>query len=359
MFGSIFKNKRILITGHTGFKGSWLTLWLLSLGAKITGISLPPNTQPSHFEILDIEKKINHNNLDICDYSKVNHIINLEKPDFIFHLAAQSLVSKAYKEPLETIKTNILGTANVLQSLRNVSKKTIAIIITSDKCYKNLEWEWGYRENDILGGNEAYSSSKASAEIIIESFFKSYFLNNNQVKIGVGRAGNVIGGGDWAKDRIVPDAIRAWNLKKLLKVRNPNSTRPWQFVLEPLSGYLSLAYNLYLKDINNGEAFNFGPNLYDKPVSELITQISKTLKIKHKLSNKKNQKIKESGLLKLNCDKAQSFLNWNPVLNFEETVDLTANWYKKFYNNKCISLSQIKLYEKKAKQRKINWTITN
>tara|TARA_B100000886_G_C20396678_1_gene480680 strand:- start:446 stop:1537 length:1092 start_codon:yes stop_codon:yes gene_type:complete len=363
MFSNIFYKKKIIITGHTGFKGSWLTLWLLSLGADICGISLNPITNPSHFELLNLRKKISHNIIDIRNYRKIEKIIIKFKPNYIFHLAAQPLVSHAYKDPLYTFETNVLGTTNILQVIRKLERKCIAILVTSDKSYKNLELQRGYKENDLLGGDEPYGASKAAAEVIINAYYKSFIQNSSKIRIGIGRAGNVIGGGDWSIDRIVPDTIKSWSNNSFLKIRNPHSTRPWQFVLEPLSGYLTLAEKLTKKNSLNGEAFNFGPSNYDKTVKELIEEISKKLSnLKFELMMNNKTKFKESNLLKLNCKKAKSLINWKSSLNFHQTVDLTSSWYDDYYKHRDnveeLSINIIKKYENIAKQKNIEWAIS-
>ena len=242
---SCYKSKKILITGHTGFKGSWLTAWLLKIGAEIVGVSKDIPTQPSMFEVLGLEEKIKHYNQDIRDLEKIRFIINKEKPDFIFHLAAQAIVSTSYIDPIETITTNAIGTANILEVLKTYKNPCISVMITSDKCYDNIESIWGYKEDDNLGGKDIYSGSKAAAEHIIKSYYHSFFKDiNHPVKIGVGRAGNVIGGGDWAKDRIIVDSMLAWSNNQSVEIRSPKATRPWQHVLEPLSGYLLLGSKL-------------------------------------------------------------------------------------------------------------------
>ncbi len=232
IFFKRFKNKKVLVTGHTGFKGSWLTIWLKILGAKVLGISNGVLTNPSIFKITKLEKKIESRKVDIRNLKKVKKIFLSFKPDFVFHLAAQSLVQKSYKSPLETFETNSLGTLNILEALRGIKKKCTVILITSDKSYKNLELKRGYRENDILGGLDPYSASKGSAELIIQSYINSYYKKNNKILIGVARAGNVIGGGDWSVNRLVPDCVKSWSKKKTVLLRNPSSTRPWQHVLE-------------------------------------------------------------------------------------------------------------------------------
>lgn len=349
---NIFKGKRVLITGHTGFKGAWLTQWLLKMDAKILGISKGIPTKPSLFQVLGLKSEIKSLNIDITNAKKISKEILNFKPDFIFHLAAQSLVKKSYKDPLETWQTNTIGSINILNALRNIKKPVYSVFITSDKCYDNVEWSWGYRETDKLGGPDPYSGSKGAAEIAISSFQRSFFPEDGNIKLAVGRAGNVIGGGDWAEDRIVPDCMKSSSKKKHTIIRNPSSTRPWQHVLEPLSGYLLLAKNLYERKKIHGEAFNFGPNHnLNHTVKDLIIEMSKNWEnIKWKiLSN--NSKEKESNLLKLNCDKASHILNWTPKMTFEESAFATVEWYKTFYSSKNrikeLTLSQIENFETK------------
>jgi len=351
---STFRGKRVLITGNTGFKGSWLTIWLLSLGAEIYGIALDPPTKPSIFNKAKLFDLINHHFINIQDHIKVSNLIKDIKPDFIFHLAAQPIVKYSYENPIETWKTNVNGTINVLDSLRLLDKKCTSIFITSDKCYANSEWVWGYRENDLLGGDDPYSASKGAAEIAIKSYKKSFF-DNGKIFIASARAGNVIGGGDWAQDRIVPDCMRAWSQNQTVEIRSGNSTRPWQHVLEPLSGYLKLAKELDANPKLNGNSFNFGPNSNQNfTVVEVVKELSKHWDGSSWKENKdKLNKIKESQLLKLNCDKALHLLNWSPSLNFEETIDLTINWYYRFYKDNLFDIfekctEQIKQYTRKS-----------
>ena len=338
MFDLVFKNKRVLVTGHTGFKGSWLCIWLNYLGAKIFGLSDSEVSNPSNYLVSSVSDFIEDNRFDIRDSGKVKSLINEVQPDFIFHLAAKALVKPSYQNPIDTFSTNVIGTINILDSLRSINKKIIAVMITSDKVYENVEWPWGYRENDQLGGKDPYSSSKSMAELSISSYLNSFFRTqdiNPNIKIGIARAGNVIGGGDWASDRIVPDCIRAWASKKEVHIRNPNSTRPWQHVLEPLSGYLTLAKSLDLKDKDHGEAYNFGPSADQNfSVNKLIAEMSKYWKeVKWKDVSKTNNHLHEAGLLKLNCDKALLNLGWQPTLQFHETVKMTIEWYKIYYQN--------------------------
>jgi CDP-glucose 4,6-dehydratase len=364
MFKNIYNNKKVLITGNTGFKGSWLTTWLIQLGANVIGISKDIPTKPSLFEQLLLENKINHYFEDLLNLDEITKIINHEKPDFIFHLAAQAIVSESFHDPLNTIKTNTIGTMNILEVLRHYKKKCYVLIITSDKSYENLEWVWGYRENDNLGGNDIYSGSKGAAELIIKSYYESFLKKKSNIRIGVCRAGNVIGGGDWAKDRLIADCMRSWSQNKTVVIRNPNSTRPWQHVLEPLSGYLTFGLKLFECANLNGQAFNFGPKFNDNhTVLELISVIGKNWKLsqnKKLFKIVKNKSFNESLLLKLNCDSALFHLNWEANLNFQETVKFVSEWYLNFYNKRInmyrFTKSQIVSYIKIARKNNLNWS---
>ena len=358
----VFKDKKILITGHTGFKGTWLTAWLKLLGSEIVGISLDIVSDPSHFLEANLDDGIKDYRVDIRDREKIIEITKKERPDFIFHLAAQSLVRESYLNPVDTWSTNLMGTLNILEALRNVDKKCTAVIITSDKCYDNVEWVWGYKETDSLGGPDPYSSSKGAAELLIKSYLKSFFASEDcEVRIASARAGNVIGGGDWAKDRIIPDCVKAWSQDKIVQLRNPNATRPWQHVLEPLSGYLRLAYDLDKSRRLHGEPFNFGPPAQqNQSVSELVEVMSHYWdKVRWEDISKTVDQPYESGLLKLNCDKALHELNWRAVMDFEETVSMTAEWYKSFYLDQTTILdftnSQLEKYTDLAKSRGLDW----
>lgn len=352
-----FHNKTIIITGHTGFKGSWLTLWLKIFGAKIIGISKDIPTKPSLFEQAKLKKGIVDLRLDLKDLKKLKSIFKKYKPDFVFHLAAQSLVKESYNSPIQTFQSNTIGTLNVLECIRILNKKCISIIITSDKSYKNLELDRGYKENDILGGKDPYSASKASAELIIYSYINSFFNSKSNNKlVAVARAGNVIGGGDWSKNRLIPDCVKAWSKNKIAIIRNPKSTRPWQHVLEALRGYLDLAIKLNKNSNLHGEVFNFGPkNSQNKTVIELANQAKQNWKnIKWKIEIQKKSKF-ESKLLKLNSNKAKKKLSWKPTLKFADTVEMVINWYKKYYfdKNKNIfdfSKQQLKNYLRKVKK---------
>lgn len=333
----ILKNKKILITGHTGFKGSWLTMILSSFGANVVGISKYKLERPSLYSIIKLNTLLEKEYIfDLADFNKTKSAIIKEKPDFIFHLAAQPIVSTSLDDPILNWNSNLMGSLSVLESIKKLQKKISVVMITSDKCYHNNEWIWGYKENDKLGGDDPYSASKAATEIMINSHIKSFFSSNSNNKfISSARAGNVIGGGDWAKNRIVPDCIRSIIKNNKINIRNPNSTRPWQHVLEPLFGYIILGISLYKNKNLHGESFNFGPDVKnDFPVIDLVKNIIGNFdekKIEYEFKSKKV--FKESGLLKLNCEKAIKLLNWKPILTFDETTDMTSKWYKNYLNN--------------------------
>lgn len=368
MFNNCFKNKKVIITGNTGFKGSWLSVWLHQLGAKVVGISKDIPSTPSLFEELQLSKKIKHHFANICDGQSMKEIFQAAEPDFVFHLAAQPIVSVSYEDPIDTFQTNVIGTANILEALRMLQNPCKAVMITSDKCYNNVEWIWGYREHDALGGKDPYSASKGAAELVIKTYFHSYFSKpDSNIKLVAVRAGNVIGGGDWALNRIVPDCVRAWSQNQSVKIRNPQSTRPWQHVLEPLSGYLRAAQVMAEGKIAiHGEPFNFGPNAdQNHTVLELLQRISNDYRvtelIDHFAIENKNA-FHEAGLLKLNCDKALFYLQWKPVLEFEQTARFTGAWYNNYYNSEesdfyTYTSDQIDEYTALAKQKSIAWAI--
>ena len=341
-----YKNLKVLVTGSTGFKGSWLCEWLLLLGSKVIGVGLKPEKGSIIFESFKLNKKIKQYFVDIRNFSKVNSVIKKEKPDIIFHLAAQSIVSYSYSHPLETVETNILGSTNILESVRKNEISNL-VYITSDKCYLNLNKSESYKESDILGGLDNYSSSKAGAEIIFRSFFESYF-KNKFLSVASARAGNVIGGGDFKNDRIVPDVIKSLKNKKKILLRNPNSTRPWQHVLEPLSGYLTLGHKLIDRKLKSNliPSWNFGP--YKKNCKK-VSEIVKLLIIewgdtKNKIIVKKNKKFHESHLLSLNINKAKKELKWQPRLTLNETIKFTVDWYKSYFLNKKVEdISQLQI----------------
>lgn len=351
MFNGIYKNKRVFITGHTGFKGSWLTQWLLMQGAQVSGFALPPAYPDSHFELLNLKDQIDHNVGDIRNGDEISSAIKKAAPDIVFHLAAQALVREAYQNPKYTFDTNVGGAVNLLEAVRESDSIKALVFITSDKCYRNKEWEWGYREPDQLGGKDPYSSSKGCAELVFYSYFNSFLQTRPGLRVSTTRAGNVIGGGDWAKDRIVPDCIRALTKKEPIVLRHPESTRPWQHVLEPLGGYLLLGQQLLennpsVKNVN----YNFGPDkTSNKPVQDLVEKMisiwgSGTVEV-----NAPKDAPHEDNLLQLNCDRSWHELAWKPTWHFDMSVTETAKWYKAHYQQEDISSytkMQIEKYEK-------------
>ena len=351
----IFKNKKIIVTGHTGFKGSWLCIYLTNLGAKVYGISNNVPTKPSHFSDLNLKKKIHKSFfIDIRNKKKLTKVIKKIKPNFIFHLAAQAIVKKSFDDPTLTWQTNTIGTLNILESLRslNTKKMITAILITSDKVYKNIETKKAYNENDILGGLDPYGGSKSSAEIVIQSYVKSYFnKKDNKILIGVARAGNVIGGGDWSSKRLIPDCVRSWLINKSATIRSPYSTRPWQHVLDVISGYIDLAIFLTKNKKFHGHAFNFGPqtNKFFKVIDVLKILKSYWPAAKWKVIKKKQ--FSESVLLNLNSSKSRKYIGWRPILTTKESLKLTIDWYKDYsFKNKNTylnTLTQIISYKKK------------
>lgn len=357
-----FAGKKVLVTGHTGFKGTWLSLWLSQLGAQVSGISLSVPTEPSHFAAAGLSGRVQDYRLDIRDGGALKALVQEAQPDFVFHLAAQALVRRSYADPVDTWQTNTMGTINLLEALREIENPCVAVLITSDKCYDNVEWVWGYRETDALGGPDPYSASKGAAELAIRSYVRSFFPADGKVRIGVGRAGNVIGGGDWAEDRIVPDCMRAWSRGETVPLRNPVATRPWQHVLEPISGYLNLALALNESASLHGQPFNFGPPAQQNhSVGELVTAMS------HHWDRVRWEDVSdqyggpyESGLLKLNCDKALHHLRWRALWDFDVTVRETALWYRRYYEQPSqsiadFSMGQIQAYVDAAREEGIAW----
>ena len=350
MINKIYKNKKIVVTGHTGFKGSWLCFWLYLSGAYIYGISKSIPTDPSLFKILNIKKLIKKDyRINVKDNKKLKNLIEKIEPEIIFHLAAQALVKKSYKETLETFLTNTVGTLNILDIIYNCKKKINLVLITSDKVYKNINTKKKYIESDKIGGDDPYSSSKGAADIIANSY--QLLFKKKGHKIVIARAGNVIGGGDWADDRIISDCFKSWKNNTSVKIRNPNATRPWQHVLEPISGYL-LAGHYLLRDSKKitGESFNFGPSNSDnKSVKDILLILKKQWK-GLKIVFESQDSFLEHNLLQLSSKKAKKILNWRSVLNFEETIKMTSEWYKALREKKNMTqftIGQIKYYEKK------------
>lgn len=364
LFEQTYKGRRVLVTGHTGFKGSWLTAWLLRLGAEVCGYSKDIPTDPSLFDEAGLAAKIQHRIGDVRDAAALAETIHAFRPDFVFHLAAQAIVSESYANPLETVTTNVVGTACLLEALRRVDWPCAAVVITSDKAYENVEWPWGYRETDRLGGKDVYSGSKGAAELIFHAFFHSFFAKEGgAVRLATARAGNVIGGGDWAADRVVADCIRAWQQGQPVPIRSPKATRPWQHVLEPLSGYLLLGARLAALPALHGESFNFGPRAeQNATVLELMAALAEVwgdVAEPYRITGQ--VPFHEAGLLKLNCDKALLQLRWEPNLSYAECVAMTGGWYRQVLRDKAdalaLTLQQIGAYETLAAQRQRVWSV--
>jgi CDP-glucose 4,6-dehydratase len=323
-----FSGKRVLVTGHTGFKGSWLTFLLHELGADVMGFALPPESASCHFELLGLAKKIKHVIGDVRDANALDHALQAFQPEYVFHLAAQALVKQSYDDPVMTFGANVMGTVHLLDSVRRCESVQSLVCITSDKCYENVEWVWGYREMDRLGGHDPYSASKAAAEIVFSAYARSFYSTRSGLGAGTTRAGNVIGGGDWALDRIVPDCIRAIQAGEPIRLRNPGATRPWQHVLEPLSGYLLLAGLLRREPAKYGGAWNFGPSTQKvRTVHDVASAIVGHLGQGRIEITEKATHHHEAGLLQLNCDKAHQIMGWYPRWDVDKTLAATAEWY--------------------------------
>lgn len=359
MFSGVYKGRRVLVTGHTGFKGSWLCQWLLRLGAEVAGYSLHRPSDPCNFDVLGLEERMAHHTGDVRELAGVREVMSRFRPQFVFHLAAQAITRRSYDEPKVTFDTNLGGTVNLLEAVRESETVRAAVFITSDKCYENVEQARGYRESDRLGGKDPYSASKACAEIAISAYTRSFYLPQGR-HIASTRAGNVIGGGDWAPDRIVPDCMRTWSAGKPALIRSPAATRPWQHVLEPLSGYLWLGARLAAgKGGVNGEAFNFGP-VGDETVSELVGEMLKAWPGHTWVRDEAGAQGKhEAGLLKLDCAKARERLGWQPILSFSEIVRVTVEWYRGYYAGERdmarFTDEQIGAYEELARARGATW----
>lgn len=353
-FGGIYHNRRVLLTGHTGFKGSWFTLWLQNMGAKVTGVSLPPDTTPSHWNLLNLD--INEHQIDIRDLKALEQVFVETRPEIVFHFAAQSLVQRSYSEPLTTWSTNVMGTANLLDICRRTSGVEAIVIVTSDKCYENREWIWGYRENDPLGGYDAYSASKAGAELVAASYRSAFFGLPDSPLLATVRAGNVIGGGDWSEDRLIPDLVRAVAAGTPLEIRSPGATRPWQHVLESLCGYLLLGQKLLKGKQEFAEAWNFGPGGEgNRSVRDVLAGLSQHWPaFSWQPTNQPQQH--EAALLQLDSSKARQNLGWYPVWNFDQTLCVTADWYKKYLETGVVSSQdQIKQYLASASKLNLSW----
>jgi len=362
-FNDVYAGRRVLVTGNTGFKGSWLSLWLQTLGAEVSGIALAPKYENDHFQVARLSEKMQCQFIDVRNFSQIHKAIHEFEPDFIFHLAAQAIVGSSYNEPKETFDTNVMGTLNVLEALRDYSQSCVGVFITSDKCYRNIEQIWSYREGDILGGDDPYSSSKGCAELIINSYTKCFF-NNTNTTIASTRAGNVIGGGDRSEFRLVPDCFKALAEGQPIVLRNPESTRPWQHVLDPLSGYLLLGEQLLSGDSEFCSGWNFGPSLDEThTVQEVAEEILKYWG-DGEIQTEAVEQFHESSLLQLDCTKARLMLGWEPTLTFEESIKFTTEWYKSNYDqpkNEMYSfgVQQIQRYQDLAIKRNLSWIEAN
>ncbi|MBN1457806.1 MAG: CDP-glucose 4,6-dehydratase [Sedimentisphaerales bacterium] len=348
IFDNLYNGKRVLVTGHTGFKGSWLCQWLLDMGAEVTGISLPPDTSPDHFDLLALSSKLKHFECDICDLKKLSRIFSDTEPEIAFHLAAQTIVRRSYRDPEETFRTNLMGTVNVLEAVRRIETVKACVIITSDKCYENRQDQLsqGYRETDPMGGYDPYSASKGCAELAVSSYRNSFFNPEEYGKkhntlVASARAGNVIGGGDWAEDRLIPDLVRAAGSGEIARIRNPKSVRPWQHVLDPLMGYLMLAKKLFEGDKKFAQAWNFGSD--DKAGLSVIDIAKKAQqiwpKIKYEIETNADNPH-ETSYLKLDSSKANNALKWTSVWSIEKAVTKTIQWYKTYYETGDILTSE-------------------
>jgi len=330
---TFWRGKKVLVTGHTGFKGSWLTLWLQALGAKVTGYALAPDTTPNLFDLARVADGIDSVISDIRDRHAVLSAMKAASPEIVIHMAAQPLVRESYASPVETYETNVMGTVHVLEAVRHIPGVKSVVIVTTDKCYENHEWEWGYRENEAMGGYDPYSSSKGCAELVTAAYRRSFFnpltYETHGVAIASARAGNVIGGGDWATDRLIPDIMRAIMREERVRIRSPHAIRPWQHVLEPLSGYLLLAEKLYSEQSRYAEAWNFGPNDADaRPVQAIVERLTSQWGDGASWALDGDEHPHEATFLKLDCSKARNRLGWQPRWNLERALDEIVAWYK-------------------------------
>lgn len=367
MFNNAYQGKRVLITGHTGFKGSWLAIWLRNLGAEVIGYSLEPPSSPNNFTACRLQNKITHISGDIRDLEELAQTFQDHQPEFVFHLAAQALVRTSYQNPKLTFDTNIGGTVNVLEAVRTTPSARVLINVTSDKCYENREWVWGYRENDPLGGHDPYSASKGGSEVVFSAYLKSFFCKEaggREIGAASVRAGNVIGGGDWGTDRLIPDCIRALSGERAIEIRNPKAIRPWQHVLEPLSGYLYLGAMLDQSPSFFSSAWNFGPagrdHLTVGQITERIVSLWGSGTWKDLSLNR--EALHEAHTLKLCCDKALAELNWHSTLNLDDCLRYLVEWYRLFYENGQdmdmydICSTQISRYADRAKEQNLKWS---
>lgn len=354
-FDGAYDGARVLLTGHTGFKGSWLAAWLAQLGAQVTGLSLAQLDEPNHWTPLqDCAVDLRG---DVRDAGTVTDAVSQARPDIVFHLAAQTLVRQSYGAPLDSWSTNVMGTANVLEACRRTPGVRAVVVVTTDKVYANREWHWGYRENDTLGGHDPYSASKAACEILVESYRKSFWQAGASVLLASARAGNVIGGGDWAPDRLVPDLVRAVQSNQPLEIRSPASTRPWQHVLDCLSGYLMLGQQLLAGNAPFADSWNFGPAAQDnRSVADLLGMLNGYWPQLQWAARPPSQPLHEAGLLLLDCAKAHNVLGWRPTLALPDALSMTADWYRHHHaTGQSLALEQLRQYVQMAAARGNRW----
>jgi CDP-glucose 4,6-dehydratase len=350
---SFWKGKRVLLTGHTGFKGSWLSLWLESLGAEVTGYALPPPTDPSLFVLADVAKGIESVTGDVRDFESLRSVVEAKRPDIVIHMAAQSVVRYSYEQPVETYAINVMGTVHLLEALRQVGRPCVVVNVTSDKCYENRNQVWGYRETEPMGGHDPYSNSKACSELVTAAYRQSYFGGQDAARLGIavatGRAGNVVGGGDWTQDQLIPDIMRSFAAGNPVRIRNPHAIRPWQFVLEALRGYLSLAESLHADGAAFAEGWNFGPYEEDaRPVSWIVERISTMWGEGARWETDGGAHPHEAHLLRLDISKARSRLEWSPRLRLEEAIPWIVEWYRAYREGRdlrAVTMAQIERYE--------------
>lgn len=349
---AFWRGRKVLLTGHTGFKGAWLSLWLQKLGAQLTGYALKPPTNPSLFEIADVAKGMHSVEADIRDFPALSQVLAETQPEIVIHMAAQSLVRASYADPVGTYATNVMGTVNVLEAARATKSLRVVLNVTSDKCYENREWVWGYRENEPMGGTDPYSNSKGCSELVTAAYRRSFFSKPGSAAVASARAGNVIGGGDWARDRLIPDFVRAVQAGSELQIRNPDSIRPWQFVLEPLRGYLMLCEALVSRPLDFAEAWNFGPTADDEwPVRRVIECIAAHWGSGVRWSIDKGPHPHEANYLKLDCSKARSRLEWQPLFPLDAALQGIAQWSRAYLDGadmRELTLGQIQSYEARA-----------
>lgn len=353
-FDATYRGRRVLVTGHTGFKGSWLCLWLRALGAEVTGLALDPTSEPSHWDLLELA--ITDHRVDIRDETAVREVITAERPEIVFHLAAQPLVRRSYREPVNTWATNVMGTAHVLEAIRHTPQVRAVVVVTTDKCYENREWPWAYRERDRLGGHDPYSASKAGAELVAASYRSAFFHHEGSPLLATARGGNVIGGGDWSEDRLIPDLVRSLTADSPMTIRSPHATRPWQHVLDCLSGYLVVGQHLLDRDASCAEPWNFGPDQQgNRTVEDVLQGLTRDWpRLPWQVTD--TPQPHEAGLLQLDSAKAKSRLGWHPVWGYDDTIRHTARWYRRWLEDgEVSSVADLVEYTADAVDSGVGW----